>query len=74
MRIVPYAAVHFGAYEWYRKLLVEHYVVLDTELPQRAAHPVWDFFAGSAAGGTAVLLTYPLDLVREAFFVMIKSG
>ena len=27
-------------------------------------HPVWDLLAGSAAGATAVMLTYPLDLVR----------
>ena len=27
-------------------------------------HPVWDLLAGSAAGATAVVLTYPLDLVR----------
>ena len=26
--------------------------------------PVLDLVAGSAAGGSAVLLTYPLDLVR----------
>lgn len=69
MRIVPYAAVHFGAYEWYRKLLVEHYVVYDVGMPHRAPHPVWDLLAGSAAGGTAVLLTYPLDLVRKALYV-----
>ena len=66
MRIVPYAAVHFGTYEWYRKLLVERYAVAaaDDE-PHRAVHPLWDLLAGSAAGGTAVLLTYPLDLVRQ---------
>jgi hypothetical protein len=29
-----------------------------------AVHPVWDLMAGSAAGATAVMLTYPLDLVR----------
>jgi len=62
-RIVPYAAVHFGSYEWYRQALVDR---LSTQGSGGAApvSPVWDLFAGSAAGGTAVLLTYPLDLVR----------
>ncbi|MEW5319738.1 MAG: hypothetical protein WDW38_010872 [Sanguina aurantia] len=27
-------------------------------------HPVWDLLAGSTAGATAVMCTYPLDLVR----------
>ena len=62
-RIVPYAAVHFGSYEWYRQALVDR---LSTQASGSAApvSPVWDLLAGSAAGGTAVLLTYPLDLVR----------
>jgi len=63
MRIVPYAAVHFGAYEWYRHHLVKQFVVL--EHPQQLVNPVWDLLAGSAAGGSAVMLTYPLDLVRN---------
>ena len=29
-----------------------------------ASWPVWDLIAGSASGATAVLITYPLDLVR----------
>ncbi|KAG2433676.1 hypothetical protein HXX76_008046 [Chlamydomonas incerta] len=34
--------------------------------PARAARlgPGWDLLAGSAAGATAVLLTYPLDIIR----------
>eukprot|EP00983_Pelagomonas_calceolata_P058745 1145624-Pelagomonas_calceolata.AAC.1 len=27
-------------------------------------HPVWDLVAGSMSGATAVMITYPLDLVR----------
>lgn len=61
-RIVPYAAVHFGAYEWYRQALVDR---LAAHGPGAAPpSPGWDLLAGSAAGGTAVLATYPLDLVR----------
>lgn len=32
--------------------------------PSGPTHPVWDLLAGSTAGATAVMLTYPLDLVR----------
>lgn len=32
--------------------------------PSGLTHPVWDLLAGSTAGATAVMLTYPLDLVR----------
>ena len=154
LRIVPYAAIHFSAYEWYRRLLVQHAVPAWDDRRRRAAaasaagssgggsssgsgggsssgsggsagsmntivdaaegtassvsggaaevaedageliryqqqlvesssssstsstmplvvqhqsahvHPVWDLLAGSAAGATAVMLTYPLDLVR----------
>ena len=64
-RIVPYAAVHFGSYEWYRQALVDR---LSTRgLGNAPVSPVWDLLAGSAAGGTAVLITYPLDLVRTKF-------
>ncbi|KAM7507504.1 hypothetical protein LguiA_017957 [Lonicera macranthoides] len=56
-RIVPYAALHFMTYEQYRGLILDNYSVLGTG-------PVVDLLAGSAAGGTAVLCTYPLDLAR----------
>ena len=61
-RIVPYAAVHFGAYEYYRQALVDQ--LAPREPSSAPPSPVWDLLAGSAAGGTAVLATYPLDLVR----------
>ena len=63
-RIVPYAAIHFGSYEWFRQALVDR---LSSHGPSSTApvSPVWDLLAGSAAGGTAVLATYPLDLVRS---------
>lgn len=56
-RIVPYAALHYMAYEEYRK-----WVILG--FPGIGRGPVLDLIAGSFAGGTAVLFTYPLDLVR----------
>ncbi|KAL6980032.1 Mitochondrial carrier protein CoAc1 [Sarracenia purpurea var. burkii] len=57
LRIVPYAALHFMTYEQYRGWILDNYTSLGTG-------PVIDLLAGSAAGGTAVLSTYPLDLAR----------
>ncbi|XP_019196880.1 PREDICTED: graves disease carrier protein [Ipomoea nil] len=57
LRIVPYAALHFMAYERYRIWILDNYSPLGTG-------PIVDLLAGSAAGGTAVLCTYPLDLAR----------
>ncbi|XP_047333717.1 mitochondrial carrier protein CoAc2 [Impatiens glandulifera] len=56
-RIVPYAALHFMTYEQYRRWIIESF-------PNVRRGPVLDLVAGSFAGGTAVLFTYPLDLVR----------
>ncbi|KAG9455641.1 hypothetical protein H6P81_000149 [Aristolochia fimbriata] len=57
LRIVPYAALHFMTYEQYRCWILNNYSSLGTG-------PFIDLLAGSAAGGTAVLCTYPLDLAR----------
>jgi solute carrier family 25 protein 16 len=78
---VPYAAVHFSAYEWYRQALVDRVVLRGGSGRSGSAaapvSPVWDLLAGSAAGGTAVLATYPLDLVRarplSACFPMCRT-
>ncbi|CAN6456937.1 unnamed protein product [Victoria cruziana] len=56
-RIVPYAALHYMAYEQYRRWIIESF-------PDVKRGPSLDLVAGSFAGGTAVLFTYPLDLVR----------
>ncbi|KAH6779062.1 Mitochondrial substrate carrier family protein [Perilla frutescens var. hirtella] len=56
-RIVPYAALHYMAYEEYRRWIILGF-------PDAGRGPVLDLIAGSFAGGTAVLFTYPLDLVR----------
>mmetsp|Transcript_32749 Transcript_32749/g.92896 ORF Transcript_32749/g.92896 Transcript_32749/m.92896 type:complete len:411 (-) Transcript_32749:182-1414(-) len=58
-RIIPYSAIHFWAYEHFRRILVAETV--SRRLPQG---PWMDLLAGSAAGATSVVLTYPLDLVR----------
>ncbi|KAH0706901.1 graves disease carrier protein homolog [Solanum tuberosum] len=56
-RIVPYAALHYMAYEEYRRWIIDG-------IPGVGKGPILDLVAGSFAGGTAVLFTYPLDLVR----------
>ncbi|XP_012076784.1 mitochondrial carrier protein CoAc2 isoform X2 [Jatropha curcas] len=56
-RIVPYAALHYMTYEQYRRWIINTF-------PNIGRGPGLDLVAGSFAGGTAVLFTYPLDLVR----------
>ncbi|XP_027068671.1 mitochondrial carrier protein CoAc2 [Coffea arabica] len=56
-RIVPYAALHYMTYEEYRRWII-------LGIPGITRGPVLDLIAGSFAGATAVLCTYPLDLVR----------
>lgn len=56
-RIVPYAALHYMTYEQYRRWII-------LAFPGSGRGPVLDLLAGSFSGGTAVLFTYPLDLVR----------
>ncbi|XP_048590315.1 mitochondrial adenine nucleotide transporter ADNT1 [Nematostella vectensis] len=57
VRIVPYTAVQFAAYEEFKKLL---------KIPQdpREQHPFLRLTAGSLAGIVSCTATYPLDLVR----------
>ena len=71
LRIVPYAAIHFTAYESYRKAIVHIGAEARASKP---VSPVIDLLAGSAAGATAVLITYPLDLVRTRLAFQSESG
>ncbi|RZF37577.1 hypothetical protein LSTR_LSTR013998 [Laodelphax striatellus] len=56
VRIFPYAAVQFTAFEFYKKALSTVMVANNSHIDK--------FVAGSGAGVTAVLLTYPLDTIR----------
>lgn len=66
LRIVPYAALHFMTYEQYRCWILNNY-------PSLGTGPHIDLLAGSAAGGTAVLCTYPLDLARTRLAYQVVS-
>lgn len=65
-RIVPYAALHYMAYEQYRRWIAYSF-------PGIGGGPVLDLVAGSFSGGTAVLFTYPLDLVRTKLAYQVQS-
>ncbi|KAK4787630.1 hypothetical protein SAY86_011463 [Trapa natans] len=67
LRIVPYAALHFMTYEQYRCWILNNYAGVGTG-------PIIDLLAGSAAGGTAVLCTYPLDLARTKLAYQVKGS
>lgn len=71
LRIVPYAAIHFGLYEEYRRLLVD---MVYAQAEHHRVSPVLDLVAGSGAGATAVLVTYPLDLVRTRLAFFTEGG
>jgi len=55
VRVYPYAGIQFLSYEQYKKL-TKPYFSSQSHLNK--------LFSGSMAGTTAVMLTYPLDLVR----------
>ena len=59
VRIFPYSAMQFTSFELYKKYLP---VLLGTE----PNNHVVKFMSGSLAGMTAVIFTFPLDLIRCA--------
>ncbi|KAI9204701.1 mitochondrial carrier domain-containing protein [Polychytrium aggregatum] len=64
LRIFPYAAIKFMSYEQYKHLL----------MPSKADEVWWKHtLAGSAAGITTVLFTYPLDLIRVRLAYEVRT-
>lgn len=57
IRIVPYSAVQFGAYNVYKRVLFER-------TPGADLSPLMRLICGGLAGITSVTFTYPLDIVR----------
>eukprot|EP00802_Teleaulax_amphioxeia_P017013 Tamp_17154.p1 GENE.Tamp_17154~~Tamp_17154.p1 ORF type:complete len:379 (-),score=38.46 Tamp_17154:275-1375(-) len=60
VRVFPYAGIQFAAFDVYKRLLGN-------------ASPVQKLLAGSAAGATAVVITYPLDLIRARLAVSMTG-
>lgn len=64
IRIFPYAAIQFSTFEQYKKLLK----------PAFSSHPhLVKLAAGSLAGLTAVMVTYPLDVIRSRVAFQVKG-
>eukprot|EP00516_Mucochytrium_quahogii_P009807 CAMPEP_0203774232 /NCGR_PEP_ID=MMETSP0099_2-20121227/5171_1 /ASSEMBLY_ACC=CAM_ASM_000209 /TAXON_ID=96639 /ORGANISM=" , Strain NY0313808BC1" /LENGTH=424 /DNA_ID=CAMNT_0050672295 /DNA_START=413 /DNA_END=1687 /DNA_ORIENTATION=+ len=60
-RVMPYAGIQFVSFDFYKQSLL---------LPgEERLTPFRRLLAGSLAGGTSVLLTYPLDLMRARMSV-----
>ncbi|CAF88286.1 unnamed protein product, partial [Tetraodon nigroviridis] len=69
VRVIPYAAIQFCAHEQYKQLLGATTAFRTSE----ALPPFWRLVAGSLAGTTAAMLTYPLDMVRARMAVTPKE-
>ncbi|KAG8454922.1 hypothetical protein GDO86_001225 [Hymenochirus boettgeri] len=68
VRVIPYAAIQFCTHEQYKKLFGSIYGFQGSALT-----PIPRLLAGSLAGTTATVLTYPLDLVRARMAVTPKE-
>ncbi|XP_069505234.1 mitochondrial coenzyme A transporter SLC25A42 isoform X2 [Ambystoma mexicanum] len=68
VRVVPYAAIQFCAHEQYKELLGSYY-----GFQGKVLTPLPRLIAGSLAGTTATMITYPLDMVRARMAVTPKE-
>eukprot|EP00088_Acartia_fossae_P065412 TRINITY_DN8066_c0_g1_i5.p1 TRINITY_DN8066_c0_g1~~TRINITY_DN8066_c0_g1_i5.p1 ORF type:complete len:366 (-),score=73.61 TRINITY_DN8066_c0_g1_i5:314-1411(-) len=64
-RILPYAAIQFMSHEQYKAIL---------KTDQKDTPKIMRFLAGSMAGVTGQLATYPLDKVRAVMAVTNRKG
>ncbi|KAL8838177.1 MAG: hypothetical protein Q9176_005260 [Flavoplaca citrina] len=65
IRIVPYSAVQFGSYNFYKRFVEPS--------PGADLSPVRRLICGGAAGITSVTFTYPLDIVRTRLSIQSAS-
>jgi solute carrier family 25 (mitochondrial carrier protein), member 16 len=70
-RIFPYAAVQYMSFEQYRRWLVPN--SNDLTSPNSNAPAYLRLVAGSMAGATSVLCTYPLDLMRTRLVYQVAA-
>lgn len=66
IRIVPYSAVQFGSYNFYKRNMFETH-------PGADLSPLMRLTCGGLAGVTSVTLTYPLDIVRTRLSIQSAS-
>ncbi|XP_059139155.1 solute carrier family 25 member 16-like [Physella acuta] len=66
LRIFPYAAIQFLSYEQFKKMA--KYVPIANQSPN-----LCKLICGSLAGLTAVLITYPLDMIRARLAFQVKG-
>ncbi|KAJ5473657.1 Mitochondrial carrier protein [Penicillium sp. IBT 31633x] len=64
IRIIPYSAVQFGSYNFYKQFV---------ESPEGEMTPMRRLVCGGAAGITSVTITYPLDIVRTRLSIQSAS-
>ncbi|PYI09067.1 solute carrier family 25 member 42 [Aspergillus sclerotiicarbonarius CBS 121057] len=65
IRIIPYSAVQFGSYNFYKKFAESS--------PNAELSAVHRLICGGAAGITSVTITYPLDIVRTRLSIQSAS-
>lgn len=66
IRIVPYSAVQFSSYNFYKRNLFE-------SQPGADLTPLLRLVCGGIAGVTSVFITYPLDIVRTRLSIQSAS-
>uniref|UniRef100_A0A093XQN6 Mitochondrial thiamine pyrophosphate carrier 1 n=1 Tax=Talaromyces marneffei PM1 TaxID=1077442 RepID=A0A093XQN6_TALMA len=65
IRIIPYSAVQFGSYNFYKKFI--------EATPGADLNPIQRLYCGALAGITSVTFTYPLDIVRTRLSIQSAS-
>ncbi|KAL2824691.1 mitochondrial carrier domain-containing protein [Aspergillus cavernicola] len=65
IRIIPYSAVQFGSYNFYKRFAEPS--------PNADLTPIRRLLCGGAAGITSVIITYPLDIVRTRLSIQSAS-
>ncbi|KEY66716.1 hypothetical protein S7711_06764 [Stachybotrys chartarum IBT 7711] len=66
IRIVPYSAVQFSSYNFYKRSIFEPH-------PNADLSPLSRLVCGGLAGVTSVFFTYPLDIVRTRLSIQSAS-